>query len=184
MSKVASQNECARAGGSWIILPFMCETGGLSVPCVYVLLSLTWCNETCSNNSGGMASQRESVKMLRFAATLCLIWILLEREWLVTTISTVHDTADITYGVQTIKKTLLLPWGFNTWEEALFHYVWLHSKSRSAEVATSSLPRVFSLSEITNTKAPKTLPHFIMMHCSLISEWVWACFLLRIPPLL
>lgn len=76
-------------GGCWIILPFMCETGGLSVPCVYVLLSLTWCNGTCSNNSGEMASQRDSLQKLSFAATLCLIWILLEHEWLVSAIVSV-----------------------------------------------------------------------------------------------
>ncbi len=105
MSKVASQNECVGAGGSWIILPFMCETGGLSVPCVYVLLSLTWCNGTCSNNSGGMASQRESLKTLRFAATLCLIWILLEREWLVSAV--IPQTPDQFFSEvsETIKKT-------------------------------------------------------------------------------
>lgn len=63
---------CRRARGSCIILPFPCETGGPPVPCVYVLHSLTWCNGTCGNNSGGMASQRESVKTLRFSKTSLL----------------------------------------------------------------------------------------------------------------
>lgn len=60
---------CRGARGSCIILPFPCETGGPPVPCVYVFRSLTWCNGTCGNNSGGMASQRESVKTLRFPKT-------------------------------------------------------------------------------------------------------------------
>lgn len=42
MQKLVSQNESLGVGGSWIILPFMCETGGLSAPRVYALLSLTW----------------------------------------------------------------------------------------------------------------------------------------------
>lgn len=66
ISRLASQNECAGAEGSWIILLFMCDTGGLPVPCVYALLSLTWCNRTCGNNSGAMASQRESLKNAPF----------------------------------------------------------------------------------------------------------------------
>lgn len=105
--KLLSKINVLGQGGCCVILPLMCETGGLSVPCIYVLLSLTWCNGTCSNNSRGTAAQRDSLQKLSFAAALCLIWILLEHEWLVGAITAACTTAtgSVLSYVQTNKKT-------------------------------------------------------------------------------
>lgn len=61
------QNERTATGGNWIILPFMCETGGPAVPCVYALM------ERAVMTVEGTAAQRESLKTLHFAATSRLI---------------------------------------------------------------------------------------------------------------
>lgn len=148
----------SREGGSCIILPFMCETGGLPEPCVYVLLSLTWCNGTCCNNSGRMASRQESVCF--FSS---------EYYWSVNGQSapSPHHRNQISSFLPawTIEKThlLLLLWGLSTLAcnkrpcFIVFGCISGHILQNLPHLFL--LPRMCSLSETTSAKkAPKMLP--------------------------
>lgn len=120
------QNERTATGGNWIILPFMCETGGPAVPCVYTLLSLTWCNGTCGNDSGGDGSAAGITENAPFCCNIAP-YLNITGAWtarrpppdLLTTTPRRNRISSFLTS-ETVKKqkqntSPLLPWRINTW---------------------------------------------------------------------
>lgn len=175
---------CRRARGSCIILPFPCETGGPPVPCVYALLSLTWCNGTCGNNSGGMASRRESVKTLRFPKTSLLQseYHLCSNGW---SVPLLCYRSQISYFLrfEPLREAITaVAMELNTFICTERHFFFLPLGCISGcifpEFATSSPPGICLLIERRNTKVPKTLPfpfHFKYTNNGALRSHQWMC---------
>lgn len=133
------------------------------LPCVYALLSLTWGNGTCSNNSGGTPSLWELLKMLISAATLGLMWILFDHEVAIRAVPTPQEFFSCPHHQE---MHVLLPWGLNTLNCNNTHLFTMPGCMNSHLFRSDyvSLPNVFLLAVSSNTKAPQTLPLFFFYY--------------------